>query len=187
MEIEDNIPDAFRCCITFEIMQDPVILGTTGHTFEKNEIQTWLATHNTNPLTGAVLADSDRKLIPNMALRDAIHFFLQQRNSSSKSNASVPDIAPPSVVRRITLLFASAHFWLNSLIFFVLYSRKIHSRLYLLNLRLTMWKAQKLGFPLLARLSCWISPISCPMDWLLSPAACNLCAQHMKDMINTLD
>ena len=45
-----NINDSFYCPITYTIMTEPVI-GTDGHTYEKNAIIQWLYTSNLSPIT----------------------------------------------------------------------------------------------------------------------------------------
>jgi serine/threonine protein kinase len=72
-----NAPEAFFCSISFDIMSDPVILGSTGHSFEREEIEAWLENHTTNPLTNDELSTQDRILIPNHALRSAIEEFVE--------------------------------------------------------------------------------------------------------------
>ncbi len=58
------------CPITREQMRDPVIIVETSNTYEREAIEQWLETHNTDPLSGVELAD--KKIIPNRALKDAI-------------------------------------------------------------------------------------------------------------------
>ena len=47
-------------------MIDPVIT-TSGYTYERGPIERWLATHDTDPMTGEPL--SDKTLRPNMLVR----------------------------------------------------------------------------------------------------------------------
>ena len=68
----EEIPESFRCKISFDLMKDPVILGTTGHTFDRQNIEAWFMTHNTNPLTNLELSPENQILIPNISLREAI-------------------------------------------------------------------------------------------------------------------
>lgn len=75
---DDDIPGSFRCPITLDLLRDPVILGATGHTFERKSIESWLERSGTDPLTNQRLANNERNLIPNLALRDAIEDFLQR-------------------------------------------------------------------------------------------------------------
>ncbi|PRP78817.1 WD repeat, SAM and U-box domain-containing protein 1-like [Planoprotostelium fungivorum] len=61
-----NLPDAFYCPITCEVMVDPVI-ATDGHTYERWAIEDWLRRSDTSPLTNLKLRGKD--LVPNYALR----------------------------------------------------------------------------------------------------------------------
>jgi len=65
----DHIHDEYLCPIGFEQMIDPVICSD-GHTYERSNIEKWLKTHNTSPMTNAVLLTTT--LIPNIALRKLI-------------------------------------------------------------------------------------------------------------------
>ena len=69
------IPRCFICPITCELFQDPVILGTTGHTFEKKAITEWLKKKNCDPLTNERLTNIT--LTPNYAIREAVEEYLR--------------------------------------------------------------------------------------------------------------
>ena len=62
-------PSSFFCPISQSPMRDPVTCAD-GHSYEKAEIERWLASHNTSPITGAVLASTT--LTRNHALRNSI-------------------------------------------------------------------------------------------------------------------
>lgn len=64
-----QVPDEFRCCITQDMMERPVITSD-GHTYERTAIAKWLEEHNTSPKTGQELPDT--VLRPNHALRAQI-------------------------------------------------------------------------------------------------------------------
>ena len=49
-------PPELLCPITLSMMGDPVV-ANDGHSYERAAIATWLATHDTSPLTGEVLED----------------------------------------------------------------------------------------------------------------------------------
>mmetsp|Transcript_53844 Transcript_53844/g.93557 ORF Transcript_53844/g.93557 Transcript_53844/m.93557 type:complete len:1009 (+) Transcript_53844:87-3113(+) len=66
---EMQVPDEFRCCITQDVMERPVITSD-GHTYERTAIAKWLEEHNTSPKTGQELPDN--VLRPNHALRAQI-------------------------------------------------------------------------------------------------------------------
>ncbi len=51
------------------LMKDPVI-AADGHTYERAAMQSWLAIHQTSPVTGAAL--SHAKLVPNVIIRGVI-------------------------------------------------------------------------------------------------------------------
>ena len=53
-------------------MDNPV-LTADGQTYERREIETWLRTHRTSPLTNLRLAN--KTLTPNIALRKAIEEY----------------------------------------------------------------------------------------------------------------
>ena len=63
------IPDSFICCISYEVMTDPVICAD-GHTYEKKNIETWLLQSNRSPKTNLVL--EHKGLIPNFALKELL-------------------------------------------------------------------------------------------------------------------
>lgn len=70
---EVEIPDQYICPITTQIMTDPVIL-TDGHVYEKQAIQEWLKTHNTSPMTKAIVCKDT--LIPCFPLKTLIDEFV---------------------------------------------------------------------------------------------------------------
>ena len=61
-----DAPEELLCPLTHELMVDPV-MTQGGHTYERVVIERWLTTHNTDPLTGAVL--HDLTLRPNVLVR----------------------------------------------------------------------------------------------------------------------
>ena len=66
-------PPSFLCPVGQELMRDPVTCAD-GHSYERTSIEQWLASHNTSPKTGAVLANNT--LTPNHALRNSIEEWL---------------------------------------------------------------------------------------------------------------
>ena len=66
-------PPSFLCPIGCEIMRDPVTCAD-GHSYERANIERWLATNNTSPRTGAQLPN--KALTPNHALRNAVEEWL---------------------------------------------------------------------------------------------------------------
>ncbi|KAG8060841.1 hypothetical protein GUJ93_ZPchr0002g25657 [Zizania palustris] len=70
-------PSYFLCPILQEVMQDPHIAGD-GFSYEEEAIREWLESgHDTSPMTNLKLPS--RELIPNHALRDAIHEWRLRR------------------------------------------------------------------------------------------------------------
>ena len=63
-----EVPDGFLCPISQLLMEDPV-MADDGMTYERSMIEEWLSTHNTSPVTRAVLTN---RLVPNRNLRSAI-------------------------------------------------------------------------------------------------------------------
>jgi len=73
---DEDIPEEFLCCITKEMMKQPVITSD-GHTYERSAITEWLQRHSTSPKTGQQLPDST--LRPNHSLRAQIIRFREQQ------------------------------------------------------------------------------------------------------------
>ena len=67
-----RIPDEFRCPITHELMNDPVICSD-GHTYERAAIERWLRSHGSSPKTNAPLPN--RTVLPNHNLRGIIETY----------------------------------------------------------------------------------------------------------------
>ena len=63
---DEEPPEEFVCPLTHELMIDPVIT-MHGQTYERAPIERWLATHDTDPMTGAPL--SDKTLRENVLVR----------------------------------------------------------------------------------------------------------------------
>jgi hypothetical protein len=75
-----EVPDSFCCPISQAVMEDPVILVETGHSYDRKEIDKWLAldkkddngvSFQTDPCTGKRLTKKPQ-LIQNHALRKSI-------------------------------------------------------------------------------------------------------------------
>jgi len=64
---------SFFCPITRERFIDPVITIADGHTYERHAIEAWLSSHQTSPLTGAILPSI--QIVPNHTLRCSIEEF----------------------------------------------------------------------------------------------------------------
>lgn len=64
----DDMPEHFRCPITSDVMEDPV-MAMDGFTYERSAIATWFERHNTSPMTRAVIPPT---LVPNVGKRSEI-------------------------------------------------------------------------------------------------------------------
>ena len=83
-----SIPDEWFCPIGRELMTDPVI-GPDGVTYERVNIERWLATNSTSPMTRDPMPAGS--LIPNMALKHTIASWL----SANPERIGHPIVAPP--------------------------------------------------------------------------------------------
>ncbi|KAJ4778064.1 U-box domain-containing protein [Rhynchospora pubera] len=82
------IPDEFRCPISLELMQDPVIVST-GQTYERICIEKWLASgHDTCPITQQRLAH--RSLTTNYVLRSLITQWCEANGLDPPKRPSPP-------------------------------------------------------------------------------------------------
>ena len=68
-----KVPDAFVCPLTLEIMHEPALLVGDGQTYERSEIERWLQTKQTSPMTNEKLTTT--LLAPNVVLRKLIIEF----------------------------------------------------------------------------------------------------------------
>jgi len=72
-----DIPSAYTCTISQELMRDPVVLVGSGNTYERTEIVKWLREKSTDPNTNVEIPKESQLLVPNVALRSAIDEFVQ--------------------------------------------------------------------------------------------------------------
>ena len=70
-----EIPEPFQCPLSYEWLLEPVITPD-GNTYSRAEIQRWVETSATDPLTREPLTVD--QLIPNRAMADAIEFYRRQ-------------------------------------------------------------------------------------------------------------
>ena len=61
---------ALRCPISGQIMVDPVILASSGVSYERSLLETWIEERGTDPETGEPLAD--RRVLENPCLKSLI-------------------------------------------------------------------------------------------------------------------
>jgi hypothetical protein len=85
----DSIPHEFFCCISQDVMSDPV-KTIDGHTYDRSSIERWFGEHSTSPLTGLRL--SSKGLVPNNNLRKIIEEFTLQKIAETKENTSVTPV-----------------------------------------------------------------------------------------------
>ena len=77
-EKELDTPIDYICPIIQELMRDPVITAD-GHSYERAAIEEWLRDHNTSPVTGLVLDNTN--LITNVRLKAIIDDFRTSHSS----------------------------------------------------------------------------------------------------------
>ena len=78
----DEIPNEYFCCISQEVMIDPV-KTTDNHTYDRLSIERWFQTRHTSPLTGLVL--NDITLTPHKELRNQIQEYIQLKMSQTSN------------------------------------------------------------------------------------------------------
>lgn len=75
-----KVPSEFLCPISFELMTDP-FMTMVGHTYERKNIEKWLITNTTDPLTNEVI---ESRLIPNILLKKIIQNFIETKLRKKK-------------------------------------------------------------------------------------------------------
>ena len=76
MESENNafvLYDSLKCPITYQLFHDPVI-GSDGHTYERENITRWIQKHSTSPITREPM--SLNSLRPNYVVKKMVEEFL---------------------------------------------------------------------------------------------------------------
>jgi Mg-chelatase subunit ChlD len=81
----ENIPDAYICPITHQIMKEPFI-DSDGNSYEKDAITQWLKTNSFSPITRNQL--SLNTLIPNRVLKDLIVNYCHENGIYLENNQS---------------------------------------------------------------------------------------------------
>ena len=80
----DEIPHEYFCCISQEVMIDPV-KTTDNHTYDRSSIERWFQTRHTSPLTGLELHDIT--LTPHTELKNQIQEYIRLKsNEQTQSN-----------------------------------------------------------------------------------------------------
>ena len=70
----ESIETLIRCPISYQIFNEPVILSD-GQTYEKMEIDRWLKTNDTSPLTGNKLKTKDYSI--NYSIKNLVNIYLK--------------------------------------------------------------------------------------------------------------
>ena len=73
--LEWSLQKDFECPVTREIMSQPVVAGD-GHTYDRESIEYWLATHSTSPVTNVEMITST--VVPNHTLHTLIDHHRQR-------------------------------------------------------------------------------------------------------------
>lgn len=90
--------NAFRCKLTRKLMKDPVMLGTTGHTYERKAIKNWFKENNYDPFSHNFIPPDERLFIPNFALRDAIEAYMGANELSPIRSARHTELLKDRIV-----------------------------------------------------------------------------------------
>lgn len=97
-ELYITVPNLFRCPISLDVMKSPVSL-TTGVTYDRSSIQTWLDKgNNTCPATMQVLQSKD--FVPNHTLQRLIQIWSNsalRRVDSASDSVRVPTLSQEQV------------------------------------------------------------------------------------------
>ena len=100
-----ELPPAFICPITQEVMRDPVT-AADGHSYEASAITTWLASSDLSPLTGQPLVH--KELTRSHALRNAIEEHAQTRAAHAREQAALRNVPAAPSGSKVILLGDSA-------------------------------------------------------------------------------
>ena len=69
-----DVPDDYRCPITYQIMEDPVV-ALDGHSYERKAIEEWFNRCTRSPMTNQVLVATT--VMPNHTLKKLISTFVE--------------------------------------------------------------------------------------------------------------
>ncbi|XP_057488105.1 U-box domain-containing protein 26-like [Actinidia eriantha] len=113
LDVGVQIPYHFRCPISLELMCDPVT-ASTGQTYDRASIESWLATGNTTcPVTRVALTDFT--FIPNHTLRRLIQEWCVANRSFGVERIPTPkQPADPATVRTLLSQASSESTHVNS-------------------------------------------------------------------------
>ncbi|KAG2485037.1 hypothetical protein HYH03_016240 [Edaphochlamys debaryana] len=86
------LPHSFRCCITRELMRDPV-MNALGFTYEREAIEEWYKRKDTDPKSGVRVPHTG--LTTNWTVREAIEDWLTGNGLTLKTYADSDDVQQP--------------------------------------------------------------------------------------------
>ena len=73
-------------CLLLDLFSQDPVFAADGHTYERSEIERWLQTKSTSPLTNEVLAH--KMLTPNHNLRSQIRDYFSPVSSGTSGASS---------------------------------------------------------------------------------------------------
>ncbi|CAK8577479.1 unnamed protein product [Lathyrus sativus] len=107
LDLAIQIPYHFRCPISLELMRDPVTVST-GQTYDRNSIESWVNTGNTTcPVTRVNLTDFT--FIPNHTLRRLIQEWCVANRAFGVQRIPTPKQPADSALVRSLLIQCSSH------------------------------------------------------------------------------
>jgi len=91
----EQVTETLVCPITGDVFRDPVVCQD-GQTYERSAIERWLVSHQTSPMTNAVLPNT--ALVPNLALRHQIEDIAATADCQPQAVAHIPAVSIKCVV-----------------------------------------------------------------------------------------
>lgn len=89
-ELNDTgAPDALVCPITQCLMTEPVLVTSSGRTYEREAIERWIREHHTDPLDSNQRLEL-RQLAPNLAVRQMVEAFVRENLPGGAAAVRVP-------------------------------------------------------------------------------------------------
>ena len=73
--LHEEEPHELRCPISQTMFRDPVMVCASGHTYERQAIQKWFQTHDTDPMTRKYI--NDKAITTNWAIRKSVERWLE--------------------------------------------------------------------------------------------------------------
>ena len=96
----DDGPSPLVCPITRRLPREPVMLASTGRTFERDAIERWLTHRAVDPVDPTVPASS-LELVPNLAARELVEAHARARGALPKQPPPRSAPGKPNSVRRL--------------------------------------------------------------------------------------